>query len=513
MGTANRVAKNTLFLYARMGVTVFISLYTTRILLEALGATDYGIFNVVGGAIALLGFLNAAMTSASQRFMSFALGEGDNEKQIKIFNVSIILHFIISILIGIVLYAVGKVYFNGFLNIQPDRIFAAKVIYNFMILSTMFTVIAVPYEAILNAHENMLYYSIIGIVQSVLRLIVAFVVVYTLKDKLIVFGVLTMGISLITLIIVRIYVHKKYDECKFAAVKYWDKKLMKEMTSFAGWSFLGSSSSMIAQYGQGIILNIFFGPIANAAQGIANQISGQAGALGPQISKSLEPVIVKSVSVNDKESTFQSIIFGTKAMLFVEAILFLPIILETSYILKFWLKEVPPNAEIFITLLLIVNLIDTTYIFLAITIGATGRIKKFQIVYSILSILSITISLLAFYMGAPPYAIYISMLFISVMKLISASYFANRLYQLSIKFFINRVLSGFVISFTSAIIICMILISIVPSGLARFIYVALLSMGSFSILFYYVGFNGSEKKMLKSKLLYLKSKLVKNGRN
>lgn len=245
MSTANRVIKNTGYLYAKMGITMFISLYTTRLILNSLGATDFGIFNIVGGAIAMLGFLNASMASATQRFMSYAEGEGNKDKQKNIFNVSVVLHLLISLLVGVVLLIAGYFFFNGILNIPADRIFAAKVVYWSLIVSTMFTVMTVPYDAVMNAHENMKYYAIVGIIESLLKLSVALVVVYTLSDKLIIYGMLMACIPLITLTIMRVYCHKHYVECVIAPKKYWHKGLMKEMTSFAGWSFLGSMSSLV----------------------------------------------------------------------------------------------------------------------------------------------------------------------------------------------------------------------------------------------------------------------------
>ena len=259
MSTATRVIKNTGYLYAKMGVTMFISLYTTRLILNSLGASDFGIFNIVGGAISMLGFLNAAMASATQRFMSYSEGEGNKEKQKSIFNVSFVLHFGIAFAVGIALVIAGCFFFNGILNIPADRMFAAQVVYGSLIVSTMFTVMTVPYDAAMNAHENMKYYAVVGILESLLKLAVAFACVYTVHDKLIVYGSLMACIPLVTLTIMRVYCHKHYEECTIRVRKYWDKGLMKEMTSFAGWNFASSVISIISSYGIGIVLNIFYG--------------------------------------------------------------------------------------------------------------------------------------------------------------------------------------------------------------------------------------------------------------
>ena len=219
MSVANRVIKNTGFLYAKMGITMFISLYTTRLILNALGAEDFGIFNIVAGVIAMLGFLNTSMASATQRFMSYSEGEGDSVKQMSIFNVSLTLHMAIALIVAIVLLISGYFFFNVVLNIPEERINSAHIIYYFMIASTVFTIMGVPYEAVLNAHENMLYFSIVGVIESFLKLAAAFVVVYTLSDKLIIYGALTAGITLVSTLIMRGYCHKNYQECVIQSYK------------------------------------------------------------------------------------------------------------------------------------------------------------------------------------------------------------------------------------------------------------------------------------------------------
>ena len=341
MSIANRVIKNTGFLYAKMGITMFISLYTTRLILNSLGASDFGIFNIVGGAISMLGFLNAAMASATQRFMSFSEGEGNKEKQKVIFNVSFILHLIISVIVGLSLLATGYFFFSGILNIPESRVLAAKIVYGSLIISTMFTVMTVPYDAIMNAHENMKYYAMIGVCESLLRLSVAFVCVYTHHDRLIVYGALMACIPLITLTTMRIYCHKKYDECIISVQKYWDKKLMKEMTSFAGWNFFSSMITICSAYGQGIILNHFFGTLLNAAQGIASQLNGQLQVLSANMLKAINPVLGKSAGANNKQLLVKSTMFGAKYASALYLIIAIPMFIEAPYILQLWLKNVP----------------------------------------------------------------------------------------------------------------------------------------------------------------------------
>ena len=303
--TANRVIKNTGYLYAKMAITMFVSLYTTRLILNSLGASDFGIYNIVGGAIAMLGFLNVAMASATQRFMSYSEGEGNKEKQKNIFNISCILHFCISIIIALILLAAGWFFFHGILNIPADRVSAAQVVYCSLIVSTVFTVMNVPYDAVMNAHENMRYYAVVGIIESFLKLAVAFACVYAKGDKLIVYGVLMAAIPFITLTIMKVYCHRHYKECVINPRKFYDKKLMREMTSFAGWSLAGSMGGILGNYGNGIVLNSFFGTILNAALGIANQLNGMLMVFSNSMLKALAPVIVKTEGGGEHEKMLE----------------------------------------------------------------------------------------------------------------------------------------------------------------------------------------------------------------
>jgi O-antigen/teichoic acid export membrane protein len=225
MEAAKRVAKNTGILYIRMAITVFISLYSTRLILAALGVSDFGLFNLVGGVISMLGFLNSSMAAATQRFISFAQGAGDQEKVKRIFNMSSLLHWGISILVLLLLEVAGYFFFHGILNIAPDRLEVAKLIYQFMVISTLFTVISVPYEAVITSHENMLVYAVMGVIEAVLKLGIAFYITYTGLDHLVMYGLLMVVLSVLLLIVKRIYCHRVYEECQLRVSQYFDKPL------------------------------------------------------------------------------------------------------------------------------------------------------------------------------------------------------------------------------------------------------------------------------------------------
>ena len=411
MSTAQRVIKNTGWLYAKMGVTMFISLYTTRLILNSLGAADFGIYNVVGGAIAMLGFINAAMASTTQRFLNYNEGAGDLERQKRIFNVSIVLHVSIAIIIGILLIVAGWIFFHGILNIPSERLFAAKVVYGCMIVSTLFTVISVPYDACLNAHENMRYYAVVGILESVLKLAVAFICVYTLCDKLIVYGILMAVIPLITLSIMYVYCHRHYQECVLALTKYYSRSIILDMSRFAGWSFLTTITSMLTQYGLGIVLNSFYGVVLNAAHGIANQVSGMLMAFSSNAQKAFNPVLVKSEGAGDRERLKYVTFFGCRISFYIFGIFSLPMIFLAPEILKIWLKDVPMWAVAFTQLQLLRTLLEQITLSMTMAILAEGNIKQYAIVRSVWYMLPLMIVPVLFYCNWSPLWMYFVWIF------------------------------------------------------------------------------------------------------
>lgn len=494
MKPAKRVAVNTGFLYARMGITVFISLYATRLILNALGTQDFGLFNLVGGAIAMLTFLNSAMAVATQRFMSYAQGEGNFEKQQQIFNVSIVLHFIIAIIVFFILEIAGYFLFKGVLVIPAGRIEVAKLIFQFMLISTFFTIISVPYDAVINAHENMLMVAVLGIIEAVLKLLIALYITTDISmDKLYIYGLFTAILAVILLIIRQIYCHNKYPEVHISIKKYYKKPLFKEMTGFASWSFLGTATSMLTNYGQGIVINMFFGTIVNAAQGVANQVTGQLGAFAGTMMKALNPVIAKSEGAGDRDLMLRASLMGTKISFFLLMFFYIPVLLEMPLIFKFWLKQIPEYTIIFCTLLLIRMLIEQLFITLTISISAVGNIKRFQIYNSILNFLPLIASYILFKMGFPPVYIYIVFIVYSIAGSGIILYFAKNDCGLSVNWFFDNVLIRCISAFAVTIVIAGLPLFILHDGLKRLIITLSLSIISFCFSVWFIGFSKSER--------------------
>lgn len=493
MQASHRVVMNTGILYARMAITVFLSLYTTRVILEALGAEDFGIFNVVGGAIAMLTFLNTSMAAATQRFMSFAQGRGDEARQRKIFNVSVLLHAVIALALLAILEGAGVVLFQGILQIAPERMHAAWMVYQFTIASTLFTIIAVPYDAVINARENMLLFAVLGVIEAIFKLGIAFAIVGAASDKLVVYGFLTAILTAVLFALRAGYCHLRYHECVLAPRRHFDKPLFHEMTSFAGWSFLGTTTSLLANYGQGIVLNMFFGTLVNAAQGISNQVSGQLGAFAGTMLRALNPLIAKSEGAGNRELMLKASVMGSKVSFLLLMFLYVPMLVEMPYIFKLWLKDVPEYAVIFCRLLLLRNLIEQMYATLITSISAVGEIRGFQIATSILNLFPLLISYALFSNGMPPYTLYLAFLVYSIATFILVLVFSKLKFSIRISAYFNAVTVRCSLAFLISFGVAYFPLFFMPGSLIRLLLVMTLCMASFVPCAWYVIFSKEDR--------------------
>lgn len=493
MQQATRVAKNTGFLYARMAITVFISLYATRLVLDALGATDFGIFNVIAGAIAMLTFLNAAMASATQRFMSYAEGKGDFQAQVGIFNVSVALHIIIGLFVVLILEIAAYYLFDGILQIPEQRMYAARVIFQCMVFSTFFKIISVPYDAVINAHENMLLVAILGVIEALLKLSIALYITITKFDALISYGFLMALMAVLLLLMRWVYCHRTYEEVIINIRKYYDPNLFKEMGSFASWSFLGSSSSIVANYGQGIVLNVFFGARINAAQGIANQIGGQLGAFSTTMLSALNPTIAKNEGAGNRSFMLKMTAMGSKIAFFLLTFMSIPVLVEMPYILKLWLKNVPEYAIIFCRLLLIRNLIEQISIPINTSIYAVGNIKELQVASTFLNILPLGFSYILFSIGYPPYFLYYVFIGYAFVNGTLILWYAKKYTGIIVMDFVGKVvLRCFAVLFIGWFVAAIPTI-FMQQNIFRLVLVIMLGFISTVLLVYFIGLNRQER--------------------
>lgn len=506
--TANRIIKNTGFLYARMGITMFISLYTTRIILDSLGPSDFGIFNIIGGSIAMLGFLNASLASATQRFLSFTEGQGDKIKLKQIFNISIVLHCLLAIIIFICFIIAAYFFFNGILNIPIERYFAAKIIYACLIISTILSIINVPYEAVLNAHENFKFYAIMGVFESILKLLVAICCVYTTSDKLITYGILMMIIPMITLTLIKIYCHKKYHECVISIKKYWNLSIMKEMTTYAGWNLMGTASSMITNNSVSIIMNMFFGTLINAAQGIANQICGLLMTISNTIIKVIHPVITKSSGKGDYKATILLSETSCKVFFSLSAIISIPAIIFMPQLFELWLTDVPQYSVFFARCYLIIALFENMTTGLNSAINAKGEIKDYIKYRSLIKFSFIPISYLLFTLGFSVSCVYFVLIIIQgvINGLITIIYYAKKLLNYSIIHFLKKIFIPCSFVFTCVLCFTFLLKKFLPNSSLTVIIAFISSITLFTMMSFFIILNKRERTIIKDYILSIKTK-------
>jgi len=496
MQPAKRVIKNTGFLYGKMLITIFISLYSTRLILNALGVVDYGIFNLIGGVIGMLSFINGAMIIATSRYLSISLGAGDMQKMKSVFSSSVLLHLIISLIIVLLLEVGGIFLFNGILNIPTERIGTAKVIFHFMVISTFFTINAVPYYASINSHENMLVDALLGIFESVMKLGIAFWLVYSKFDKLILYGVLIAGLTITIRIIISVYCHRKYEECGTHIKSHINTGLLKEMLSFAGWNLFGLVCSVLSQQGLVILLNLFFGIVVNAAYGIANQVNANLSNFSTNMLRAIIPQITKSEGGGDREKMLRLSVLACKMSFFLLAFFAIPIILEMPFILNIWLKSVPENAVIFCQLTLILSLMYQITVGTMAAITTVGNIKVYQVVVGLVQIFTLPLAWALMKFGLPPYFVFVSSIFLEFIAGGLKIWFAHKIAGLDIKDFLINTLLKSIITVVLTVILASLIRFLLHEGFLRAILVVMTTSISILLIGKYTALTSSENEKI-----------------
>lgn len=501
-----RIVKNTALLYSRMFLTMGISLYTSRIVLNTLGIEDFGIYNVVGGVVLMFSFLNTTMSSATQRFLSFELGKNDHKQLRKVFSMSLNIHGIIAVVIFILAETLGLWFLNSQLNIPDARLNAANWVYQFSILSFMLTIMGVPYNAMIIAHERMNVYAYVSIVEVIMKLIV----VYSLKwfgfDNLKMYSVLIFCVTAINWTLYRMFCYRNLSETSYSY--FWDKSLFETLMSYAGWSLFGNIAGVAMGQGINILLNLFFGPVINAARAIAYQVNSAVNAFVINFQIAMNPQIVKSLAANDMKYMHQLIYQGSKYSFFLLILITLPILLEVDIILNWWLETVPSYTVLFCRLVLINALIDSISGPLMTAAQATGRIKKYQSVVGGLLLLILPISYIFLRLGfAPQVTLYIS-ISISIIALLSRLWILRTLIQISIKRYFKEVIVLSLLVAVSATIIPLVIRIMLEQGTFRFFIVCILSISFTLGSIYLVGLNRQEKLILKLRILEVINKKI-----
>lgn len=491
-----RIAKNAMLLYFRMLLTMGVTLYTSRVVLEVLGIEDFGIYNVVGGVVVMFSFLNSAMSSATQRYLSFELGRGNFEEHKKIFSITVNIHFLIAFVIVLIAETLGLWFLNTKLNIPESRMIAANWVYQFSIATFFMTVISVPYNAAIISHERMNIYAYVSIFEVLAKLAVVYFIKVLDGDKLTIYAGLLFAVATIVRAIYGFYCNRNFKECLYSWI--WDRDRYKELLSYAGWNLWGNFAGVLMDQGLNMLLNIYFGPIVNAARGIAYQANAAVTSFVSNFQIALNPQIVKSYA-SDRKEYMQSLIFqGSRLSFYMLLILTLPIIFQTKMLLRWWLKDVPDSTVLFTQLLLINALVNSLSGTLMTAAQATGKIKVYQSVVGGILLLNVPISYILLKIGFDSYVIFYVLICISIIATFFRLLILDRLRILKLMSFLKHVIFQVtLVSLISTVVIKLFLSQIDLEGVLLFIVSSGLIIFITCVTILLLGINKDERASLK----------------
>lgn len=500
-----RIAKNTLLLYFRMLFLMLVSLYTSRVILNALGVEDYGIYSVVGGVVTMFSMLSGSLSAAISRFITFELGTGNKEKLEKVFSSSVTIQAGIALVIIIIAETAGLWFLNEKMVIADDRMPAANWCFQFSIMTFAVNLISVPYNAAIIAHEKMSAFAYISILEALGKLAIAWCIAINPIDRLVFYALMVAVLSVLIRVIYGVYCKRHFEECTYHFI--YDHDLLKKMFSFAGWNFIGSSSAVLRNSGTDIILNLFFGTAVNAARGIAVKMDTVITQFVANFMTALNPQITKSYAAGDSEYMFKLIFKGARYSYYILLLLALPVLLNTHYILVLWLKLVPEHAVLFAQLILILGLSECISNPLITAMLATGNIKKYQIIVGGLQMMNLPVAYLCLYWGAIPESVVLVAIVISQCCLAARLYMLKGMIGLEVKRYMRQVYINVIIVTLVAAIAPGILAAKLTEGFLSFVIITLVAVGSTLMSSFYLGCSKSEREfiIMKAVLQYNKA--------
>lgn len=498
-----RIAKNTMFLYLRMLVLLVVGLYTSRLTLAALGVSDYGVYNVVGGIVSMFVFINYAMINSTQRYITIELGREDYKRLNLIFSTSINIHAIISLIIILLSETIGLWFFYNKMNIPPDRMTAAFWVLQFSVVSCFVTIMSVPYNALIIANEKMSAFAYLSLIDAALKLLVVYLIINYNGDRLILYGLLILIITVFDRILYGQYCRRKFPESEYHFMI--DKPLMVEMTKFASWNLLGNLSYVCYTQGLNLLLNVFFNPVVNAARGIAVQIQSVVSNFSYNIENAIKPQITKSYAQEDMKRMHTLIFLSARLSFYVLLLISLPIILETDTILNLWLVEVPEHTANFVQLTLLYLLSETLTNPLLTAAQATGEMRNYQLSVSLLCFFILPTSYLALLFLPYPEIVFVVCLVFSVITQFVKLWIVGKLVHLSIFNYLCEVFLRTMIVFLCAFLLTYPALYVLEDNIIGLLVVSLYCCIVVFIMVYVLGIKREERQFVNRKLmLYLK---------
>ena len=502
-----RIAKNTLLLYFRMLLTMVVSLYTSRIVLNALGVEDFGIYNVVGGVVAMFTILSGSLSAAISRFITFELGKENSVRLKAIFSTAVTIQLILSLIIFFIAETIGLWFLNGKMNIPENRMVAANWVFQFSILTFVINLVSVPYNATIIAHEKMSAFAYVSILEVIGKLIIAYLIVISPIDKLIFYAILICVVALVIRLVYGIYCKRYFPECNYHLIL--DKVLLKEMFGFAGWNFIGASAAVLRGQGGNIVINLFCGPTVNAARGIAFQVNAAIHGFVTNFMTALNPQITKSYASGNREYMMTLIYQGARLSFYMLLLLSLPIIINARYILGLWLGNVPEHTELFVRLILVFAMCESISSPLITAMLATGNIRNYQLIVGGLQMMNLPVSYICLKMGAIPETVIIIAIFISQCCLAARLLLLKKMIGLDIKKYLRKVYFNVIIVSLVACVVPCLLYHQLGFGFVHFMINGVTCLLSTAFSIYFIGCNTSERKFIINKILSFKHKIIR----
>lgn len=504
--TNKRLAKNSIFLYVRMGIIMLISLISSRIVLNTLGVKDYGIYSVVGGFVVLFSFLNQTLSTTTQRYITVALGKNDVVKLRFVFNSSVVIYLGVICIVLILSETVGLWFLKNKMSFPEDRFFAIFWVYQLSILNTCIGVLRAPLNANIIANERMSFFAYSSIIEAVMKVIILFLLINLPFDKLIVYSALMLIIQILITWWYNIYNRKEFNYTH-VNLKYVERELLKELMCFSGWGMFGSVASLGFRQGVNVIINIFYGVTVNAAFGIANQVSIMFNQFASGIQTALNPQLTKSVALNNKDQHNKLIYRSSKLLYFLLFFIGLPILLNMKYLLNIWLETVPDYTVIFCQLMIVAVLVDILSAPFWVVVFATGKIKLYQIVVSSIMICNVILSYLVAQKGfIPEMTLYIRIGLFIVQNIVRFIFVSN-LIEFDINDFFKKVIIP-IITVTCIGLPIPIILKYNFTGIYQLFFTTILSFVIVGGCIYLIGLDRAERSFLNGMILQLKHKFL-----
>ena len=490
-----RIVKNTIFLYVRMMVVMIVALFTSRIILNTLGAIDYGIYNVVGGIVTIVAFLNSALGGSTSRYLTFALGEGILEKQKKTFGAALNLHICIALLVLIVGETIGLWFFYEKMIIPEDRVSAALWVYQFSIVTTMISFTQVPYNASLIAHEKMSIYAYVGLYEAFSKLTIAYLITISPIDNLVFYGSLLLLNTIAVQMFYRWYAVKNFSECRFSLVK--DKALYKQLLSYGGWDLFGNLAVVCQGQGVNLLLNVFFGPVVNAARAIAFQIQGAVLQFVSNFMTAVRPQVIKNYAEGNVERMYSLTFYTAKFSYMLMLALVVPICCEIKFILHLWLGDaVPENTALFAVLVLVTYTWRTFHIAALMPFHAIGNIKTGNVTIGSLMIATLPIGYVLFKIGIPAYSVFLVIFAVEIVGMFAIYWLIHNYEYFPYLDIFRKILIPSTAVTLLTVALPLYIINFMEDGWLRLILVCVSSEITLVLSAFYIGLNKSERSRI-----------------